>query len=194
VDELLVKTNKSKDEEKFLYYYYKKLPVSIGNSVMNKICRKIEHEFDGINCKFKDIEFDYTILQSKNGYSQKRYHEINQLYKAYQQRLKEYSYTSSVNHIEQEEVRIGRLIFLESFKIKAREICPNADELCNIVIDLCYKNNNSKQFAWDISADMMILNLLTRTKGSVEYPIKDVNGSIDFKGEKFSLKIKQMGA
>ena len=194
VGELLNKTNKSKAEEVFVSYYYKKLPVSIGNSVMNKICRKIEHEFDGVNCKFKDIDFDYTILQSKNGYSQKRYHEISQLYKAYQQRLKEHSYMSSTRHIEHEEVRVDRLIFLESFKIKATEICPNSDELCNIVIDLCYKNNNSKQFAWDICADTMIANLLIRNDGNVEYPVKDNCGSIDFKGERFSVKIKQIGA
>ena len=38
----------------------------------------------------------------------------------------------------------------EEYIRKCVEICPNEDELCNIVLDICYTTNNSKQFAWDV--------------------------------------------
>lgn len=193
IEELIAKKNHSKEEETFLKFYYKKLPVSIGESVMNKICKRVEREFDGVQLTFKEHDFDYTLLMSNCGYSKKAFAEVSKLLSVYKQRIEEYSISARTSHIDTEEVKVGRKILKESFKIKANEICPNEEELCNIVVELCYRDNKSKQFAWDICGDRIILNLLQKNNYVIKYPILDRCGDIEFKGETFSIKTKQIG-
>ena len=38
----------------------------------------------------------------------------------------------------------------------------NKYKLNNMIIDICYKNNSSKQFAWDICGDVILENLFKR--------------------------------
>ena len=62
------------------------------------------------------------------------------------------------------EMQDARKILKEHFVKKAYDICPNTEELCNIMVDLCYSEKNSgksKQFAWDIVGEQMIENLYT---------------------------------
>ena len=48
----------------------------------------------------------------------------------------------------------------EQFLEKCVEICPNEYELCDILIDLCYKSRNNKEIVWFICGDVIIKNLL----------------------------------
>jgi hypothetical protein len=57
---------------------------------------------------------------------------------------------------------------------------------------LCYKNDHSKQFAWDICGNIITKNLLKRNKYKVEYPIADEKGNIKFGGEMFSIHTKSI--
>ena len=67
-------------------------------------------------------------------------------------------------------------------------ICPNEDELCNIVLDLCYTHNNSKQFAWDMCGNVFIKNLLKENNNTIFYPTIDLNGDVEFCGEKYRME------
>jgi hypothetical protein len=74
-------------------------------------------------------------------------------------------------------------------------ICSNIEELTDIVVDICYKgNNNSKQFAWDICGEQMLLNLLKKNNHTIQYPIADPNGDISFGGENYTLMFRQLEA
>ena len=64
--------------------------------------------------------------------------------------------------------------------------------MCNIVIDLCYKNNLSKQFAWDICGKSIIDNLLRINDYNINYPIRDINGTVEYGGELFSIHIENL--
>lgn len=192
IEELINKSKKNKDEKLFLKYYYRKLPVFMNNSTMNKICWRLEEIFDKYKDSLNDMNFDYTILKSKVEYDNTNFNKVKELYNEYLLRLKQYMQTSSVNKIDEEDNKVMRHIFKESFKERAYEICNNADELCNIVLDLCYTNNSSKQFAWDICGDIIINNLLKRNNYTIQYPILDKNGYIEFSGEKFSLYTKKL--
>jgi len=194
VKELIEKDNKNPDEDQFLKYYYIKMPVFNNNSVMNRICWKIEKEFDGfksIGTKEQDI-FDSSILKSPTKYSKKRFTDIKSIYEDYNIKLREHAQNSSKSKIDKDEEKTKRIVFKENFKKQAQEICNNEDELCNIVVDLCYKNNYSKQFAWDICGDVIIKNLLVRNNNIVQYPIADDKGNIEYGGEKFSMFIKDI--
>lgn len=186
LSELIEKQNKSDDEELFLKWYYIKMPLSQSNSVMNKICWRIEKEFDGYKPSLNS-NFDYTILKTDKQYTKGRYSAIKKLYAEYNDKLRVQSQLYHSQKIEKEERQTLKKMFGEQFKIQAYELCNDAEELCNIVIDLCYKNNNSKQFAWDICGDIIINNLLKNNNYSISYPILDSTGDIEFGGEKFSM-------
>ena len=81
--------------------------------------------------------------------------------------------------------------FRKRFKAMAFQICSNENELCDIVLDLCYQNESSKQFAWDIAGDVIIKNLLVRRDYNIEYPLRGGN-DFEYQGEYFSMKTLQL--
>jgi hypothetical protein len=191
VEELKVKKDRTEEEERFLTYYNIKMPVEIYPSTMNKICWRIEQEFDDYsNKKVRTTNFDSSLLTDGEEYSKSRYAAIKQLYEEYQRELKQYSQTIKNTRIDADEKRIAREIFKQDFKRKALEICNNEEELCNIVIDLCYRNNSSKQFAWDISGKTIIKNLLKKNSNIIHYPTLNKDGEIEFGGYRFSMQEK----
>ena len=190
--DLVYKENRTEDEEKFIYYYYRKMPVFINKSTMNRICWRLEEIFDTYKESANSLNFDYTILKSNVQYSEDTFNAIKKIYNEYSIKLRQYVQTTSNNKTSKEDKQVTRFIFKESFKKQVYEICNNADELCNIVVDLCYTNNSSKQFAWDICGDIIIENLLKKNNYIVQFPIPDVDGDISYAGENFSLLIKNL--
>ena len=84
-------------------------------------------------------------------------------------------------------------ILKQTFKSECEAICPNEDELCDIVLDLCYPTNKSKQFAWDICGDVFIRNLLKLNNGIISYPTLFKDGDIEYGGNKFVMESIQIG-
>jgi len=192
INELIKKENKTQEENTFLHYYNLKMPVFKNKSVMNRICWRLEEEFDNYKLNSSEIVFDYSILKSDIEYSKSNFNKIKLLYDDYKDKIKQHTLNSAKEKIEKDEEQVKRYIFKEEFKSKTFQICNNKYELCNIVLDLCYKNNNSKQFAWDICGDIIIENLLKKNNYIVEYPIEDKNGDIEYCGERFSLYSKEI--
>jgi hypothetical protein len=194
IEELIHKKEKTKEENDFLKYYYLKMPVLLNNSVMNCICWKIEKEFNNFKNITNNNKFDYSILTSGAGFTEQNYNNVKKIYDEYMSIIKENQYMQAVSRykISKEDRVIQSYILKEEFKQKVYSTCNNAEELCNIIVDICYKNNSTKQFAWDICGDVMINNLLKRNNYIVQYPVQDKEGLIEFGGERFSLYTKQL--
>ena len=190
VKELISKEDKTPDEDKFLYYYNRKMPVFTNKSTMNRICWRLEQEFNGHKGISNEQPFDRSILMSEEVSLNKTYKKIKSLYEEYTTRVKQYAQTYSTNKTDKEDKQNTRSIFKKDFKDRAHEICSNKEELCNIVVDLCYKNNFSKQFAWDICGSSIINNLIHINKYIITYPIVDTEGDIEFGGKTFSMYTK----
>ena len=127
---------------------------------MNRICRRIEEEFDGESLGFQDIEFDATLLKSGCVYSSARYEEIAKIYGDYQRRMKDLAIASSNRReSEKDSLSVSRDCIKREFVQRCDKACPNKFELCDIVIDMCYTTNQSKQFAWDVCGATIIENL-----------------------------------
>lgn len=188
IEELIALDDKTEEQEKYLKYYYNRMPVSINKSLMNKICWKVEQEFDNYNINKLESSFDYKILMSDVQYSKGRYNAIKKLYQEYIEKIQQYSQLNNSKRIIQEDKQIHKQILTDDFKKRAYELCNNSNELCNIVLDICYKNNNSKQFAWDICGDVIIDNLLRNNNYKFSYPVLNHSGDIEFGGNKFSMK------
>lgn len=185
LDSLIKRSDKTSEQEEFLFYYKAMLPVTVGDSIMNRICRMIENEFGRSRKQTK--AFDYSILKSGAVYSHYAYQEISHLYEEYQYAVSAYEqqpdyYIGEKNH---------RQLFKQRFRQLALELCSNEEELCNIVIDLVYSSKRSKQFAWDIAGETIIQNLRKRSGYRLKVPIFDPQGDIWFAGKSFSLITKK---
>ncbi|ASA21833.1 hypothetical protein [Paenibacillus donghaensis] len=185
-----LKHGRTEGETNFLNSYYKKMPVSVSNSVMNRICRKIEDSFKDISENINDIEFDHTILITDMKYSKARYKEIEDLYKKHNLEMQQYSQKSSRTKEDKEDKKSNREDFVSRFKDEAEAIVSNSEELTNIIVEICYnesKRDKSKQFAWDICGEQMILNLLDKNNNKISYPVKDECGDFEMGGFRFKM-------
>ena len=162
-------------------------PVFETKSTMNRFAKYIEGEFRNIKLKIgKSDNFDKDILKTDKKYSKKSEEKIKELYKDYKKQQKQYIQTDGRTDKAEDRIQ-KREMLIESFKRKADEICVNQEELCNIIIDMVYESNNSKQFAWDIVGEQIIENLLNKNNRKYTYPIICEEGNIEWKGYKFKL-------
>ena len=179
----------SKEEKTFLDYYDMLMPVGVNPCVVNRISWIFEGVFNGYLQEINSTSgFDYNMLKSDTEYSQKNYNDIKKIYNEYLVKVDEFKKRQSVERIEDPQSERRKLI--ESFKQECELICTNENELCNIVLDLCYKTENSKQFAWDICGCVFIKNLLKRKKYIISYP--ELNDSWDFKYMGFGFAMNKI--
>ena len=196
MDELLEKRDDelTEEEREFLRYYHLKMPVGMHDCVMNRICRRFEEEFDGYIAKHQaDFEFDYRIMKSGQDYTSSQYNTILRLYAAYNRRVQDYMQYSKKERLDEEEHANQRLMMIQEFKRECQAVCSNKQQLCDILLDICYQKEGSKQFVWDLTSEEIIENLLSHNDNKISYPILDVNGDISFAGERFSFVTKQIG-
>lgn len=177
-------------ERDFMRYFYRRLPVSIGDCVGNKICRKIEAIFDGYLKQPADIMFDYTIMQSGCAYTQHQYQQIKALYAEYTDLIRRRVKSRSEDKFDIHE-EPDRYDLISMFRQKALTLCSDERMLCDIVLDISYKREGTKQFAWDVCAPVIYRNLLARSGGSIRYPIEDPDGEIMYAGLRFSITEKE---
>lgn len=187
VQELLKSEELTAEEAEYVENFYKFAPLDSSPGTINRICWRIEEEFDDIS-QIKDEKFDFSVLKSGHGYSKSNFKAVKQIYEEYKKKSKEITldYNSGEDNIN--SVQAAIMYFKEQCDI----LNINQDELCDIVIDLCYYSNNSKQFAWDICSGQIIKNLLDKHNGLLSYPERCEDGDILFKGERFRMVIQEV--
>lgn len=191
IEELISKSSDelTEAEAEFIDYYYKRMPVGMNDCVMNKICRRFEDEFDNYFLKnVSDDEFNYDIMKSGQSYTATQYKAVEKLYEQYTKRLQEYMQFSKRERIDEDESASRRSIMVRDFKIECQRACSNSEQLCDIILDLCYSRSGSKQFCWDICGEEIINNLFANNNNLLFYPVMNDDGDIEFCRNKFSLE------
>lgn len=177
------------EQRGFLYYVKRHYPVSMHDCVMNRICRRFEEEFDGIMKMVRQTScFDYTFLKADCEYGNKAYYSVRDIYAEFSKWRKAFLKRASDDRLNAEMRSNYRGIAIEMFQRHCSDICSNSAQAMNIVLDMCYKSDGGKQFAWDLFGDCIIDNLLAKNDNVVHYPAKDPDGDILFGGERFSMK------
>lgn len=194
LDTLLAMPDGALDEKQrtFLQYYRSRMPVGTNDCVMNRICRRVEAEFDGYLQKHGHKEdFDCSIMKGDAAYTNAQYYAVKKLC---DQHIK---WTKAYFSKEQKAVRRrekGDSLDIENrkrvFAEECLKICSNAETLCSIVVDLCYKHINTMEFAWDICAPEILGNLCRRGGGWISYPVRDEEGDIVYRGQRFIMERK----
>ncbi len=194
LDDLIKKAEKTEREMEFISYYNELKPVGDKPCTINKICWLFEDTFrDFVPKHTKTKSFDYSILKSTIKYSKKDYVQIAKIKSQYDDDVRYYQQMANKQRLNKEDVAINRNMMMLKFRSKCEEICPNENELCDIIIDLCYSSNKSKQFAWDICGETLINNLLVRNNHTINYPMHtNSNGEFEFGGENFIMLKKQL--
>lgn len=192
INELLNKENKTIKEKEFLQYYKNLKPAGDNPCIINRISWVFEQKFgDFLNDNPSDVEYDFSILKSGVEYSKKDYSEIKKIKMEYDDAVQYYKKTVKNTNIDKDEAQISKQTMVFYFKSRCDQVCSNEKELCDILIDLCYSSNKSKQFVWDICGETIIENLLEKNKYTINYPILvESNGEFEFGGEQFKINAK----
>ena len=192
LDALYALDQRSDEEEAFIYHYEKYMPVSRAPGTMNRICWKIEDEFQSSDV-LPDVKFDPSILKSDAEYTQEEYEAVKQLYDEYNKNMQLFLKGARKNDSLKEERDVFTSQIIDEFSNACTSVCPDIQVLTNILVDVCYTSNKSKTFAWDIAGEQIFYNVLHNNNNIIRYPIKDKNGDIEFCGNKFSLYTQQIG-
>lgn len=191
MDELMAipKEDLTEDQEKFLFYVNKMNPVGTDLCVMNQICWKVEDAFNGYVYKAnKSKEFNYKFMLSGCGYTDYDYQKIKGIYKRYAERVSEEQRAKSRYRVDEGTLVERRNATYQGFVQECWNACPNADELLDIVLDLCYPTNNSKQFAWDMCGGRIVFNMLKNHDYTIRVPVKSENGDFTYAGDIFCVE------
>lgn len=167
LEELLNKNNRNENEEKFVKWYYTKLPVGISGCAMNKICRYVEKEMENYKSKLKkEGSFDYTKLKIKMNMTKKNkeayalyYPLLFDLCNTYVAKIADFKSNSSKAINDKETAVNNRDELRKWIKQEAKTICPDDKLRLNIILDLCYGQKNNKQFCWDTVGKLIVEHL-----------------------------------
>lgn len=197
VEELLKlpESDLTDDQRQFLHYYSNRMPVSTEDSVMNRVCRKIEQALS-VNLKVAmgKTEFDHSILKQDTEYASSQMLQISQMYNQYKQAMKELLSKTSNGSDDEDRRRNAQEMLKRQFRIDALSVCSDAQQLCSIVIDLCYANESSKRFAWDICGTEMLDNLFRAGGYRLTYPAKSPDGELLSRGRRYTIVVKECEA
>lgn len=176
------------NEIRFMQNFYYKLPLDMSKSTMNRICWAIEREFDGVDM-FKDVLFDYSILKDGCKYDQKTFDLVKHICDSYKTSVllaKKNAASQYDSEIEEDWQSVD--IILQNLVESLYSNCPNENELCNILVDLCYGGSTSKQILWKACSDVIINRLLKSHSYKMSYPQKTENGEFWCQGVQYTMK------
>lgn len=178
----------SEQEKMFASDYAKFFPVTTESGVMNTVCRIAEEKTAEIESKFRDGKhFNYSILKSGTEYSKPDYIAIEKIVKRYWRDVEFIMMESKRNKKNKDSVsdRLSNLCQLCKEEILSVN-CDN-NEVCDIVLDVCYLSEKSKQFVWETFGEEIVENLLEKKNRIVKFPIQNEFGNINYNGKKFSM-------
>lgn len=175
-------------QKEFIRYYHSRMPVGTHDCVMNRICRRIEMEFDGyLGRHNSSTTFCYEIMKSDAEYTSSQFKAVTALYEAYSKRLRSYAVFSSYERVNEFDMYSKMRDMKTEFQQECAKVCPDPSALCNIVLDMCYRKSSTKRFAWEMCGSEIIKNLLARNGNKISFPMLDDEGDIAFGGNRFSM-------
>ena len=185
------------EQQTFLMYFDKFLPVINSDCVMNRICKYIENIDFRIKQKVRcSHDFDYKTLMSNNFSINKKLYikikdEIEETFKKWDKVAKDSIGKTLEKNSNNDNInkKFNREIEYALLKGKLEEICSNEEQLANHLVYLFYedKPSLSKATLWNLVGKQIFENI----KGKNEYfyfPIKNPNGTLEFLYENYSIE------
>lgn len=184
-------------QQTFLMYFDKFLPVINSDCVMNRICKYIESVDFKIKQKVRcSHDFDYKTLISNNFNINKKLYikikqEIEETFKHWDKVAKD-SIGKSIeknSNIDNINKKFNREIEYALLKSKLEQICSNEEQLANHLVYLFYEDSPSlsKATLWNLVGKQIFENIKNKNE-YFYFPIKNPNGSLNFLYENYSIE------
>lgn len=183
------------EEQTFLYYYEKFLPVVDSDCVMNKICKYIENIDFHIKQKVRsNSEFNYKSLQSESFTINKKLYE--KIKAEMESTLKQWEELSKNKTSKVEKSLTGKTqskfdkdVEWSSLKSRLEEITSNEEALANHLIYFFYEEHPSlsKATLWGLVGRQIYENIKSKVR-EYDFPVKDEYGNIEFLYEKYQVQ------
>lgn len=196
--DLKKKECKTEEEQQFVQWAEHRMPLDMSPCIMNRICWAVEEDIAELQLVPRE-KFDSSMIKSGYNYSPALFRAISDAYKQYKQcvsnfikKKKTEYYVDEDNENDEGYEDIDQL--RDQFSEKCYNLCPNQYELCDILIDLCYKSRNDKDIVWFVCGDVIIENLLKNNNDNMYYPQKvDSDGEFWCCGHQFVMKKIRIG-
>lgn len=187
LNEDLILTEK---EQEYKDWFYNYIPIVDSPCVVNNICHFVESRFDKVRLKRK-TEFDYTILKTDKKYPKTLYRYVKNIYTIFKrEQVKLNSITKgnskSINPTKDASIENKRLYNYMRYMFRTQAI--NEEDLTNILLDICYKENKSKDIVWMVCGNQIIENLLNKHNRILQYPKRCEDGDITYMGLKYKME------
>ena len=180
------------EQRTFLKYYRTRMPVSTENSVMNRICRRIEALLNvELRTDVASTKFDLSILKSGEEYLVGQQKAVMQLYRRFCQDHKERTERQGYNCLEPDAIRDLNAQLISQYRIECVSICSCSTQLADILVDSLYQRESAKRFVWDICPDGLLTNLCNANGGKVIFPMRDPEGEVEFRGKRYTMMEKE---
>lgn len=190
LNELLSLEEKTEQQKEFIDYYWKFIPVGYHDCTINKICWLFEKNFDEyLSRTLPKVDFDYSILKCGIDYTNYTYKKVYKVYEEYKKQITKFHSDARNKRIDKETCVENKDILAQRFAVECFKICNDEKVICDIVLDICYQTENSKQFAWDVCGDTIIENLLVKNENMIQYVEQvDCNGEFSLSGVQYAMK------
>lgn len=194
--ELFQKDNKTKEEQEYIDYYNKYIPVIDNKSVMNNICHYIESvKFnikDSIKNSCDNTKIAPLLMRNNEILNDDIFNKVESEYKRFNKEItdkggmKEYN-----NYLKSKCEDDNNMSNLYSLFIKSMDsICSNKSELVDYLINIFYVkySNANKDLLWNTYGKQIFENLLDKNKEDILFPFPSETGDIEYLEKKFELR------
>lgn len=180
------------DQRIFLKYYYARMPVSIEDSVMNRICRRVEKLLSvDLRAAIASTRFDTSILKSGEEYMVGQEKSIMQLYRKFCHDRKERADRLGHLCLESDSIRDLNDQLMTQYRTECACVCSSSAQLAEVMVDTLYSRESAKRFVWDICADGLLANLCRSNGNRIIFPVRDPEGEVEFRGTRYTMMEKE---
>ena len=160
---------------------------------VNKICRIFEEAFDGLpSRRTLTKDFNYEFLKTDAKYNNRQFYDIKKLYDEFNAEARNYKIYANYERVDK-GTRVANVNEMRrQFVKECSKICPDSKVLCNISLDMCYKREGTKRFAWEVSGDEIVNNLLRKNDNIITYPEMSDDGDLEYCGNTYATKSYKM--
>ena len=167
VNELAPSTDEGDEQDTFRHYADVMTPVSNLDCVTNRICRRVEGVFSDRIELVRGGEFDTGILKSGAAYSKTHFRALKAVYEDFRKYWQAEAILAKQMRRTGDDVYGKKVVANPYFRSLCYGVCSNEDTLLDILVDLCYTTNVSKQFVWDMAMDALLARLLQGANGTI---------------------------
>lgn len=194
ISELEKLENKTEKQLEFISNYHKYMPVVDNDSVMNNICRYLENFDYGIKSyiKIPESEGYHEILMRRDSiFDSETFETIKEAHNKAIKSIAELKIMSSGNDKNKynDSTASQTLNVYSTYKDKL-ELAYSESDLVDYMVYLYYvdKKSLNKDLLWNVFGEEIFKNVADKSHKPFLFPIKDIEGDIEYLGVKYKLK------